>query len=290
MRHIALPAFAKLNLGLEVLRRREDGYHEINTVFARVRLADMLLLCRNDDDDDGTISLTCSTDLNIPANENLAYQAAERLQMALGVNSGAHIELRKHIPSGAGLGGGSSDAAAVLRQLPNLWDVEAPECTLHKVAAGLGSDVPFFLEDQAAVGSGRGEQLERFEFQIPWWTLIVHPGIHISTPWAYRALGLAEGATGRNATDFRSALLQARSNPQILRDRLHNDFESVVFDKYPHVRALRDQLYSGGAHYAAMSGSGSAVFGFYSDAETAHAAAAALNEPFTEVCAPFEDH
>ena len=288
MRHIAMPAFAKLNLGLEVLRRREDGYHEINTVFARVRLADMLLLRRNDDDDDGTISLSCSTDLNIPANENLAYQAAERLQMALGVNSGAHIELQKHIPSGAGLGGGSSDAAAVLRQLPNLWDVEAPECTLHKVAAGLGSDVPFFLEDSAAVGRGRGEQLERFDFRIPWWTLIAHPGIHVSTPWAYQALGRREGVDGPEPTDFRAALLESLSDPGILRERLHNDFEPVVFAEYPHVRELRDQLYAAGAHYAAMSGSGSAVFAFFSDATGAHAAAAALNEPFVHVCAPFD--
>ncbi|HYF03369.1 MAG TPA: 4-(cytidine 5'-diphospho)-2-C-methyl-D-erythritol kinase, partial [Patescibacteria group bacterium] len=192
MEKIFRQAPAKINFGLEVLGKRPDGFHEINTVFVRTGLYDELEFALETD----AITLECIPDLGIRPTENLVYRAASLLKdyaerLGLFKRSGlkgTKIRVRKHIPSGAGLGGGSTDAATTLLALKDQWQLPITHFELHTLASTLGSDVPFFLKEQAAVGKGRGEVLTYFDFSLPWWLVIVYPNIHVNTGEAYSAL------------------------------------------------------------------------------------------------------
>ncbi len=284
MRAIASVAYAKINLGLEILNKRQDGYHDINTVFARVRLHDSLLVSSDDQTSgEGNIKLVCTPSLDIPPQENLVYKAAECLRTFCGFAGGVGIVLRKSIPSGAGLGGGSSDAAACLRALRSLWRLDVNDHDLHKLALDLGSDVPFFLHDGAAVGRGRGELLSFFPLRLPFWTAVIVAPIHISTAWAYREIRMSKA---KSASDFKAIVQRGLSEPQSMRRHLRNDFEEVVMHSYPQIAAIKHQLYDAGASFALMSGSGSAVFAFFATQTRAEAAAQGFDGPQTYVCPP----
>lgn len=259
-------AYAKINIGLEVLRKREDGYHDINSLFTRVSLHDTIVVSNSE-------KMECVTipSLGIPQEDNLAYRAGMALKNTLGINQNAKITIHKHIPNGAGLGGGSSDCASVLKALCKLWqiDIESPEIIsqLHEIASRLGSDVPFFLGKGSALAESRGESLYYFPIDIPYKVLLVFPDIHVSTHWAYKQLNIhTEGKRGRA---FRDILLMGLLNPIHLRDYCVNDFERVVFGEYPAIKAIKEQLYQCSADFALMSGSGSTVFGFFKDEENA---------------------
>lgn len=262
------PAHAKINLGLRIVSRRPDGYHNIETVFHRIDLYDEIEFLPSPD-----IRVESST-REVPGDvSNLCHRAAKYLQDVLKPDSGVHIRLLKRIPTGAGLGGGSSDAAAVLLKLPSFWNRAAESKTLHELAALLGADVPFFLGTGSALGKGRGELLEFFSLDIPYWILLCNPRIHISTAWAFRKVHVR---TRSDARDLREILSEGLHTPDVLRKELMNDFEPVVFPLYPMLREIKEEMLRGGAVYAAMSGSGSSMYGFYRTEAEARAAADAF--------------
>ena len=178
---LIIRAYAKINLGLRILRKRADGYHDIETIFYRIQPYDEIVLELSHG-----ISLVCNNS-ELPTDEgNLCVRAAGMLQQHYDIIERVHISLKKSIPVGAGLGGGSSDAASVLTGLVELWKLPASENDLRSFAVQLGSDVPYFLEPGTAYGTGRGEKLDYFDFDFPYWIVLVYPNIHISTAWAYR--------------------------------------------------------------------------------------------------------
>jgi len=262
---LSLDAPAKINLGLEVLRRREDGFHDINTIFAAVDLCDRVELRTRDD---GLLTLAIDGNDDLAAgDDNLCIRAARALRLFVGQSGlGLDIGLTKRIPVGAGLGGGSSDAATVLRGALRLWNLDVPIEELSRIALSLGSDVPFFLHDGPARATSRGELLLPIDLRLPGSVLLVNPGIHISTPWAYRAIG----RTGeRPSTDLADSLRRGLVDHEVLRREVVNDFETPVFTAYPLLRELKERLYDSGAFFALMSGSGSTMFGLYPDRSAA---------------------
>ena len=266
---------AKINLGLRVLQRRNDGYHDIETVFLRVDWCDEVAVSPAPQ-----LLLTCS-DPSLPTDaSNLCVSAAMRLASRGGVDRGANICLHKHLPFGAGLGGGSSDAAATLGLLRELWDVPIGEDDLHEVAAELGADVPFFLTRGPQLGTGRGDVLQPLVdasgevYRFPFRLVIAVPGIHVSTAEAYG--GIAADVLGSEKHGMALSEIVLQNDPVLWRQHLRNQFEVTVFQRHPTIAALKSRMYELGAGYAAMSGSGSAVFGVFEDAASSSAAAAAL--------------
>lgn len=270
-------SYAKINLGLRIVRRRPDGFHDIDTLFHRIGLFDDIELLPAP-----ALSVSC-TDPAVPSGpENLCWSAAEAVLRALGSRRSAAVTITKRIPSGAGLGGGSSNAAAVLRHLPALLGGAVPPDELQRIALRLGSDVPFFLQERSAFGEGRGEVLTPVDITLPYWTVLVHPGIHVSTPWAYRALSDRRNGAHPEREPMRNWFTGTERIAE-----LGNDFEEVVFPAHPVIREVRDLLRGAGAVIAMMSGSGSSVFGLFVEQHTAAAAADSFRGRFfTHVTAP----
>jgi 4-diphosphocytidyl-2-C-methyl-D-erythritol kinase len=258
-------AYAKINLGLYVVARRADGYHDIETVFCRIGIADGITLSSAHG-----ISVTSSS-RDAPSDEsNICHKAAQMLQDHLHATEGVHIHIQKNVPVGAGLGGGSADAAAVLMNLPAFWHqhLEPDECLC--IARALGSDVPYFLQQGAALGRGRGEQLEYFPLDLPFTVLLCNPNINIPTAWAYAQI--TPGLPGK-PDDLRAVVTAGMRDPGILRQQLRNDFERVVLKAHPEVQKIKELMLAQSAVFALMSGSGSTVFGFFTDPPAAESVA-----------------
>jgi len=250
-------AYAKINLGLHIVGKRPDGFHNIETLFHRINLFDEINIENSDD-----ISISC-TNPSIPIDKtNLCWKAVELLQNECGNAKGASIQIKKNIPVGAGLGGGSSDGASVLRLLPLLWNVTIHESALQKIALQLGSDVPFFLMKSSAYAEGRGELLQPVELTLPYWIVLVNPNIHISTPWAYNRL--AEKRNGSFPTRPR-LMEQLSATPLQSVLASENDFEEIVFEQHMKIKKIKLQLTELGAKLSLMSGSGSSMFGLFDD-------------------------
>jgi 4-diphosphocytidyl-2-C-methyl-D-erythritol kinase len=257
-------AYAKINIGLFVEEKRPDGYHNLQTVFHRVDLADTIRFWPAER------ILVESDDPAAPGDQtNLCYRAAEALREVAGVQAGVRIELRKKIPVGAGLGGGSSDAATILSHLPGFWGISVDEAVQRTIALGLGSDVPYFLGSGSALARGRGELLEYFDLRIPYTILLCNPGIHVATGWAYARVNPKPAPD----KDLRAIILDGLREPAGLSRDLRNDFEPAVFAAHPEIAELKTTMLERGAVFASMSGSGSSVFGFFSSAGTAAALA-----------------
>lgn len=278
IRRICISAPAKINLGLQVLHRRNDGFHEIETVFVRTPFADKLMVERSNS---AGITLIESGILSgCSPEQNLTYRAAEAFLRYYEINEGVTIHLQKHIPTGAGLGGGSSDAAAILQALQYLHDIpltNASQTVLATLALQLGSDVPFFLLPaayNAARGSGRGEQLEPLQIPLPYFCILAFPMVHVSTAQAYTALGRTSEPIERK--NFANMLLQQSVNMQFT--ELFNDFETVILPHYPKIAETKQILMNNNADFSLMSGSGSSVFGLFSVQEQALQAQQVLQE------------
>jgi len=268
MEPVTIRAYAKINLGLRIYGKRPDGYHEIETVYHMIDLFDELKF-----EPWGTIEVS-NSDPALPRDEgNLCYRAATLLQEHLGLRHGVRISLTKNIPIGAGLGGGSSDAGAVMRELPRFWNVSIERKELSRLALMLGSDVPYFLHNGSAFARGRGEILEYFQLELPYAVLLCYPNIHISTAWAYNKV-----RTLRTRPDecLKDALLNALTNPTQLFSCLANDFEPIVFETHPEILQVKESMIRNGAQCAALSGSGSSVFGLFSQIDKALNAAELL--------------
>ena len=250
---------AKINLDLRVLHKRTDGYHEVRTVFQTISLADTLEIeVRR-----GRTRIEIDSD--IP--DNLMVRAANLVLEA--TKAAAHIKFRlsKRIPMGGGLGGGSSDAAAVLLALPALLKKQIPLEKLTELAAQLGSDVPFFLLGGTAAGLGRGTDLYPLPDIPPLPTLLVAPGLQVSTAEAYRALRreLTIELHSSTMSNFQAFVWRVASRLPARQWGSVNDFESVVFPQHPQLESIREKLWSLGARPALMSGSGSTLFGIFAD-------------------------
>jgi 4-diphosphocytidyl-2-C-methyl-D-erythritol kinase len=273
---VTIRAYAKINVGLHVLRKRQDGFHDIETIFHRINLFDEIIF-----EPSPTISLS-SNQHNLPTDDtNLCIRAAGLLQRAFKKHNGVHITLKKNIPIGAGLGGGSSDAAAVLTALPVWWN-ESPEAIDHRtLALELGSDVPYFLQRGTAYATGRGEILQYFKLDLPYWIVVVYPNLHISTSWAYQNVEIKNALTSNvkpQTSNLKDTLLEHLSNPRMLMNLLHNDFEPLVLRTYPDVAKIKKALYDSGAVFAQLSGSGSSVYGFFNSEKYAKDIAETLRQ------------
>ena len=250
---MSLTAAAKVNLALEILGKRADGYHELATVMQTVDLADRLIL-----EDADELALTSSSP-DVPVDEsNLAMRAAVALRDAAGVEHGVRIRLDKRIPVAAGLGGGSSDAAAVLLGLNRLWRLRWARARLAEVAVTLGIDVPFFLEGGVALGTGRGEKLGAVSGG-PLALVLVNPGTTLSTAAVYGRVTPDMYSTGEHARGMIEALRRRR--PAQVAASLYNGLELAAADVSPNLTRMRAALMAAGALGAAMSGSGPTVFG-----------------------------
>lgn len=242
----------KINLGLKILRRREDGYHDLETVFYPLPLKDALEVIRAD-----RLQFT-ATGIPVPGDPatNLCLKAYHLLKNDFPDLPPVYIHLHKHIPMGAGLGGGSSDGAAILLLLNKQFHLQLDTPTLLSYAARLGSDCPFFIINKPCWGRGRGEQLEPVELDLSAYSIIVvHPGIHISTAQAFSLCRPdAEGKPVRRVVGQDIHTWAAE---------LVNDFEEPVFSLYPALGTIKRQLYEAGALYASLTGSGSSLFGIF---------------------------
>jgi len=260
---LTLPSFAKINLSLRVLGRRPDGYHEISTIFQTVTLHDHLTFQSLSDD---RIELTCD-DEDIPVDQrNLVWQAAVALRANAGIHAGAQINLRKRIPAGGGLGGGSSNAAVTLLGLAHLWKIRTSREELANLGALLGADVPFFLTGGTARGTGTGIDIHPLTDEPEQPLLIVTPKVFVSTSSSYGALN----APALTKADGVANLPISHESPDFsvsLREELFNDFEPVAFRLHPEIRQAKEALLDSGARRALLSGSGASVFGIFDSRE-----------------------
>ncbi|WP_051670849.1 4-(cytidine 5'-diphospho)-2-C-methyl-D-erythritol kinase [Bryobacter aggregatus] len=275
-----VPAFAKINLGLKVVHKRDDGFHEIATLFQSISLSDDLTI---EAALAPTTNISVCCDVPIPGREedNLAYRAALLVLEQFGLRAQISIHIAKRIPMGGGLGGGSTDAAAVLLALPALLGVHGD---LSAAAAALGSDVPFFLQGGTCEASGRGEILTALPDPPPSYGVLIAPGLHVSTPDAYRSLQrpradeLTQGQRDAIMVRFRALVRSVHLSqpPAVWASDCENDFEPVAFTQHAQLEKLLEAISATGAQPARMSGSGSTLFGLYATAEAAAAAEAQL--------------
>lgn len=253
---------AKINLGLHITGRRPDGFHDLETVFFPVPLRDALEAVRAPAERDTGSGIHLSL-YGLPVagrvEDNLCVKAWRLLKNDFPSLPAVDAHLLKNIPLGAGLGGGSADGAFMLRLLNTRFHLALTTPQLIAYAAQLGSDCPFFIQDQPCYASGRGEMLEPLSFQLVGWQLVLaNPGIHVNTGWAFGQLD--PSLFGRPRADLRRLVQQPASS---WKQALINDFEMPVCEHYPAIKTLRDELYHAGAVYAAMSGSGSTVYGLF---------------------------
>ena len=254
---------AKLNIGLRIISKRKDGFHNLETIFYPVKIYDKItvkikkLSVLNENNN---ISVKTDSNENISGKNNICYKTSERFMENFGFQGSYNIDItiKKTIPTGAGLGGGSSDAASVLKILLKHFRVTSASSKVLRFAMELGSDVPFFLQAMPAYALGRGEKLTPLQdFKLPGKILLVNPGIHISTPWAFKSLGI-----NRSKRKLMEGIKKFNvDKPELM----INDFERFVFKKYPEIEKIKYDMYSFGASYSLMSGSGSTVYGIFSN-------------------------
>ncbi|MHB8597248.1 MAG: 4-(cytidine 5'-diphospho)-2-C-methyl-D-erythritol kinase [Ktedonobacteraceae bacterium] len=249
-------AYAKINLTLDVLGKRTDGYHALATVMQTIDLYDTLCLTLTEDP---RIEVICDKP-ELSSNDNLAARAAESLLQRTTYPGGLTIELVKRIPVAAGLGGGSSDAAAVLCALQQWWKIPVSQAEMVALAASLGSDVPFFLTGGLALCEGRGEvvtPLSPPQAEFMRWVVLVKPPIGLSTATIFRHLSASDYTDGRYSRAF-STSVQANASPYM--ERLHNSLERGVLERYPEVARAKADILHAGAQWVQLSGSGPTLF------------------------------
>lgn len=278
MTRIRETASAKLNLGLRITGKRPDGFHDILSVFQTVTLHDTLDMEAAVDS-----TIVCSFPGVPDGPDNLVIRAGKALGQRLDRGFDARYTLDKRIPAGAGLGGGSSDAAAALRGLRRLYpEAGIDDDDLHECAAGLGSDIPFLLRGGTAVVEGRGDRFVAVTWPFDFTYVLVYPGFGVSTAWAYGSLRgfFDDGGLYRTMT---ACLADGTVTDDDFFGALRNDFEATVFERYPVLAGIRDALLGYGARASLMSGSGSTVFGIFEAGEEAERCAEAMREEFVDV-------
>ncbi len=265
-------AYAKINLGLQIIGLREDGYHEVSLIMQSVGLTDEITLQNGDNG----LELTCDLPGLSCGPDNLVCQAATLVAAEAGRKPDLRIRLRKNIFLGAGLAGGSTDAAAVLRGLNKLWDLHLDPDIMKSLAARLGSDVPFCLEGGTALATGRGEIIDHLKDLPTAHVVLARPkGLSISTGWAYKNF-----RSGRviNHPKIWAIVDRLRFGAPALVPYMANELETVTIPAYPLIAQIKAAMVGAGAYFAMMSGSGPTVFALAADKKQAEAAAAALRD------------
>jgi 4-diphosphocytidyl-2-C-methyl-D-erythritol kinase len=251
----------KINIGLNILGKRPDGYHDLQTIYYPVAIKDALeIIVVNNPTNDVTF---CSSGIPVPGKEenNICIKAYNLLKKDFPGIPPISFHLHKAIPMGAGLGGGSADAAFLLQLLNNKFGLNLSREQLINYSLQLGSDCPFFIVNKPCFATGRGEQLEEISLDLTSYKiLLVHPGIHVSTADAFSEISITQ-----NAPDLKQLV---QLPPAAWQGLITNDFENTVFDKFPEIGGIKDILYQSGALYASMSGSGSSVYGIFQKENT----------------------
>jgi len=273
-RALHLRSYAKVNLGLEVLGVRQDGYHELRTIFQTIDLHDDIVLRPTR----SGITVKCDHPRVPQDATNLAARAAAELQKFSGHAGGIEITITKRIPVAGGLGGGSSNAATVLMGLDRLWRLKLGRAELHRFAVRLGADVPYFLTGGTALGLARGEEVYPLQFQLRSHLVLVDPGIPVSTAAVFKRVDARLTPRENSYTIFR--FVSRHLEGRVAFGLLENDLEPAALEEAPalaeQVARIRSALLAHGAQLAALSGSGSAYFGLFSDSGRARRARAAL--------------
>lgn len=273
MKDISVKALAKINLGLDVIRKREDGYHEVRMIMQTIHLFDRLEIRRNNSG-----RITIETNLSfLPTNENnLAYKAARLLMDEFQLGDGIDIRLQKHIPVAAGMAGGSTDAAAVLYGVNRLFELGISREELMQLGVKIGADVPYCVMRGTALAEGIGEQLSPLPPMVKCPVLIAKPQINVSTKFVYENLKL-NAQTVHPDIDRLMGDIKARDLKKIAAD-MGNVLETVTIPNYPIISEIKENMLAHGALNAMMSGSGPTVFGLFEDEDTAAAAYEAMRE------------
>jgi 4-diphosphocytidyl-2-C-methyl-D-erythritol kinase len=265
MERISLRAPAKVNLRLDVLGKRPDGYHEIKTWIYPISLADELHIEKV-----GSAKITISSsshDLPV-GEENLAHRAAALFIKERGLSGGVQIEIIKRIPLAAGLGGGSSDAAAVLKAMNILWGADVPQEGLMEMGARIGMDVPFFIVGKGAIMGGRGERVVKSLPPLKLWMLLINPGVPLSTKQVYE-----QGKWGLTKDRGDNRILMPPQDLEKMGTFVHNDLEGPALELMPRIGHIQTRLRVTGARGVIMTGSGPTVFGLFAEETEARRAA-----------------
>jgi 4-diphosphocytidyl-2-C-methyl-D-erythritol kinase len=255
---------AKINWALSVIRKRSDGYHDILSIVQAIDLYDYLAFEESD-------NIEIQTNSTIRMENNLVYKAIIALKNFTGIKKGIRVTLKKEIPIGGGLGGGSSDAASTLKALNEFWRLKLSLENLIQIGASIGSDIPFFLNLPICIIEGRGEIVKPLKIDKTYTLLLVKPSFGISTKWAYESLNLKTQLT-ENYEKINNNIWQLYQNLKkgdIENLYLWNDLEVVVSKQYPEIEMIKKMLIKAGAKVSLMSGSGATVFGLFNDEKEA---------------------
>jgi len=262
--YIEMKAPAKINFGLNIISKREDNYHNLETIFYPLKdLYDEIYFTRSN-----KFEFSCS-DKNLETEDNLIIKVKNLLEKESKKKLNVKIELHKKIPLGAGLGGGSSDAAATLLSLNEMFQLKYDLDKLKNFALQLGSDVPFFILPKPSFAESRGEKLTLIDFEIPYPIVLVNPGIHISTAEAYKNIKPKKALF--NLKEIAGIKL---IKPEDYITKVTNDFEEFAFNKHPEIELIKEKLYDLGANFSLMTGSGSTMFGIFKSIDDADKAKA----------------
>ena len=258
MEKVVINSNAKVNIGLKVLKKKDDGYHDIVTIFQEIDLYDIITLTKN--------SHGCNFNSNVDwlqnDENNLCVLAYKIMDKNYGIG-GLNIDLNKKIPPGSGLGGGSSNAASIMKGVCDLYGLSVTQNELEHIAVDIGADVPFFINGSTQLGEGIGQRLTPLKKKICGKYLIIIPDILIETSWAYSQFknGLDTSGSSINFADLLNKKTVSFNKLKLI----ENDFESIVIPAYPEIGKIKEKLCALGAQYASLSGSGSTVFGIFND-------------------------
>ncbi|MBT8387608.1 MAG: 4-(cytidine 5'-diphospho)-2-C-methyl-D-erythritol kinase [Ignavibacteria bacterium] len=279
MKKIEIISIAKINIGLNIVKKRKDGYHNLETIFYPLLLSDII-----------RFEMSNSTRLETNSAEiknldsNLVIDTIKLMENELKRELHVNVYIQKNIPIGAGLGGGSSNAASTLKAINKLYNLNLDYETLSSFALQLGSDVPYFLTPVPSYAASRGELLTRIQFSLGYPILLVNPGIHISTKWAFEKI-----IPGKNKSSLKAFFEKSKIDFETMMDYVTNDFEEIVFNDYPEIANIKDKLYEYGAEFALMTGTGSTVFGIFRNLQKARKAEEIFSQSnYTYLNNPFE--
>lgn len=252
---------AKINIGLNIIEKRADGFHNIETIFYPITLTDTISIDKCDN-----FKFTSNDKLLENEPNNLITQAKNIFESKFNLKINLHIDLQKNIPIGAGLGGGSSNAAVIIKVLNKLYSIGLTEEDMEEIGLQLGSDVPFFIKGKPVFAESRGEIFKPVKLNIQHPILIINPGIHSSTRTAY------ENIKPKAPKYSLYKVSMGNLNIYDWKDKIFNDFEPFVFNNFPPVKQIKEKLYNFGAIFSLLSGSGSSVFGIFEDLKSAEKA------------------
>lgn len=259
MNELILKTPAKINIGLNIINKRDDGFHNLETIFFPINLFDEIRFIKSEG-----FSFN-SNDENLNREKtNLIIKAKESLEKHFNIQLPVKVFLNKHIPIGAGLGGGSSNAASTIRALERLFNLELDSETIGKLSLNLGSDVPFFFNPVPSFSESRGEILSPIDLELEKYLLIVNPGIHIATKWAF---GLINPKKPKES--LKSFVCKNEISIDEVMKVASNDFEKIVFEHFPEIKEIKENMLHFGANYSMMTGTGSTVWGMFDSEEVA---------------------